>query len=179
MQEANLYTVTVPVFAKALTSLDNILEKLVHHASTKASERRPTPAQAEALLHSRLVFDQFPFVQQVQVACDNAKNGAARLAGVEAPKYEDTEKTIEELEARIEKTLDFLQTIKPEQIIGKESNKIALPYWKGKHLTAFEYATQQLLPNFFFHFTTAYAILRKNGVAIGKNDFIGELPLKD
>jgi hypothetical protein len=177
--ETNLYTVTVPVFAKALTALDKILDKLVAHAETKATERQPGPARAEALLNDRLVFDQFPFVMQVRIACDNAKGCAARLAEVEIPAFEDNEKTVAELKARIEKTLVFLKTIKPEQIIGKENIKISLPYWHGKHTTGFEYVTEQALPNFFFHITTAYSILRKNGVPLGKSDYIGGLPLKD
>jgi len=179
MQETNLYTVTIPVMAKSLGALDKILDKVTEHAATKATERQPVGMRAEALLQSRLVFDQFPFVMQVQVACDNAKGLAARLSGVEAPKFEDNEKTVAELKTRIEKTLAFLNTIKPEQIIGKEDVKIALPYWGGKHVTGFEYVTQQALPNFFFHVTTAYSILRTNGVVIGKSDYIGGVPLKD
>jgi hypothetical protein len=160
---------------KALTTLDAILDKAAAHAESRKTPRR---AFEDALLQSRLVFDQFPLVQQIQVACDNAKAGAARLAEIEVPSYEDNEKTIPELKARIAKTIAFMDTIKPEQIIGKEDIKISLPYWDGKHLTGFEYATAHLLPNFFFHVTTAYAIMRKNGIAIGKGDYIGGLPLK-
>src|SRR3990167_7141771 len=132
----------------------------------------------EALLNDRLIFDQFPLANQIRIACDNAKGGAARLAEVEIPAFEDNEKTIAELQARIAKTLAFLKTIKPEQIIGKEGIKVSLSYWDGKSLTGFEYATQYLIPNFRFHVVTAYAILRKNGVPIGKSDYIGVLPLK-
>lgn len=177
--ETNLYTVTVPVMAKALTALDKILDKVVAHADTKGTERRPGTIQAEALLQSRLVFDQFPLLMQVQIACDNAKGAAARLAEIDIPAFEDNEKTVGELKIRIEKTLAFLKTVKPEQIIGKEDIRVSLPYWKGKHVTGFEYATEYALPNFFFHVTTAYSILRKNGVALGKSDYIGGLPLKD
>jgi hypothetical protein len=161
---------------KALTALDTILDKAAAHAESKKTSRR---GFEEALLQSRLVFDQFPLVQQIQVACDNAKAGSARLAEVEVPSYEDTEKTIPELKARIAKTIAFVDTIAPEQIIGKEGIKISLPYWEDKHLTGFEYATEHLLPNFFFHVTTAYAIMRKNGIELGKGDYIGGLPLKD
>ena len=178
-QETNLYTITVPVMQKALQALDKILDKVTAMAATKALERRPAAYFEDALLQSRLVFDQFPFVAQVRIACDNAKGGAARLAEVEIPAFEDNEKTVAELKARIEKTLAFLKTIKPEQIIGKENIKVTLPYWGGKHTTGFEYVTEYLLPNFFFHITTAYAILRKNGVPLGKSDYIGGLPLKD
>lgn len=176
MQKTNLYTITVPVMTKALTALDKILDKAAAHADERKTARRTFE---DALLHSRLVFDQFPFVQQVQVACDNAKGGAARLAQVEAPSFEDKETTIAELKERIHKTLEFLKTLKPEMIESNEGIKIALPYWQGKHMTGFEYATEYLLPNFFFHVTTAYAILRKNGLNLGKGDYIGGLPLKD
>jgi hypothetical protein len=101
------------------------------------------------------------------------------LAEVEVPKHEDNEKTFAELVARIDKTLAFVATIQPEQIIGKEAIKVTLPYWQDKHMTGFEYATEFVLPNFYFHLTTAYAILRKNGVDIGKEDYMGGLPLKD
>ncbi len=177
--ETNLYTITVPVMMKALGALDKILDKLVAHAETKATERQPVGVRAEALLQSRLVFDQFPFIAQVRIATDNAKGCAARLAEVGITKFEDNEKTVSELKERIAKTLAFLKTIKPEQIIGKENIKISLPHWNGKYVTGFEYVTEQALPNFFFHVTTAYAILRHNGVVLGKSDYIGGLPLKD
>ncbi len=176
MQETNLYTVTIPVIIKALTALDKILDKAAAHADARKTAKRTFE---ESLLESRLVFDQFPFASQVRIACDNAKGGAARLAGIEPPAFEDNEKTIPELKARIAKTLDFVRSVKPEQIIDQEARKISLPYWGGKHTTAFEYATEYLLPNFFFHVTTAYDILRHNGVPLGKGDFIGGLPLKD
>lgn len=177
--ETNLYTVTIPVMTKALTALDKILDKVAAAAASRASERRPAAYYEEAFLQSRLVFDQFPFVQQVQVACDNAKGGAARLAEIEAPKFEDNEKSVAELKTRVEKTLAFLDTVKPEQVIGKEGIQVMLPYWTDKYMTGFDYATEYLMPNFFFHFTTAYAILRKNGIDIGKGDYMGGLPLKD
>jgi hypothetical protein len=174
MQETNLYSITIPVMAKALTALQNIDKAAVHAASKKTPKRD----YEEALMADRLIFDQLPFTSQVRIACDNAKGGAARLAEVEIPAFEDNEKTVAELKARIGKTLAFLKTIPPEQIIGKENIKISLPYWDGKHTTGFEYVTEYLLPNFFFHVTTAYAILRKNGVHLGKSDYIGGLPLK-
>ncbi|MCE9541288.1 DUF1993 domain-containing protein [Candidatus Kaiserbacteria bacterium] len=177
--ETNLYTVTVPVMQKTLTALDKMLDKVAAHTETLANERRPASYYENAILQSRLVFDQFPLVQQVQVACDNAKNGAARLAEVEAPKMEDNETTIAELKSRIAKTLEFLKTIKQADIDGKEDIRVTLPYWGGKYLTGFEYATEYLMPNFFFHYTTAYSILRSNGIQIGKSDYSGGLPLKD
>lgn len=178
-QQTNLYTVTIPPMIKTLTALSAILDKLTEHAGKKQLEWHPAGMQEEALLSSRLISDQFPFVRQVQVACDNAKGAAARLAEIEIPKYEDKEKTVAELKARIDKTIAFIKTVKPEQIIGKENIKVVLPFWNGKHLTGFDYVTEYLMPNFYFHVVTAYAILRKNGVELGKMDFLGELPLKD
>jgi len=178
MEKTNLYTVTVPPMIKTLTALSGVLDKLEKHAKSKQLSWHPKGAQEESLLHSRLISDQFPFVQQVQVACDNAKGAAARLAEIEIPKFADDEKSVKELKARIDKTVKFLKTIKPEQIIGKEGVKVSLPYWGGKSMSGFDYVTNYLLPNFYFHVTTAYAILRKNGVALGKSDYIGKLPFK-
>jgi len=174
-QETNLYTVTIPPMMKALGALSEILDKAAAYAESKKTPKRTFE---EALLNDRLIFDQFPFIAQVRIACDNAKGGAGRLAEVEIPAFEDNEKTVVELKARIEKTLAFLETIKPEQVIGKEAIEVSLPYWDGKHTTGFEYATEYLMPNFRFHVVTAYAILRKNGVPLGKDDYIGVLPLK-
>ncbi|HVV39116.1 MAG TPA: DUF1993 domain-containing protein [Candidatus Paceibacterota bacterium] len=178
MQETNLYTVTIPPIRKSLQALSGLLDKLDTHASAKQLDWHPPKMQESALLNSHLIADQFPLIKQIQVACDNAKGGAARLAEVEIPKFEDTEKTVEELKARIAKTIAFIDTIKPEQIIGKEGVTVSLPFWDGKTLTGFEYVTEYLLPNFYFHVTTAYSILRTNGVAIGKSDYLGPLPLK-
>ncbi len=174
MPETNLYSITIAPIVKALEALSKILDKAGAYAESKKTAKR---SFEEALLNDRIIFDQFPLANQVRIACDNAKGGAARLAEVEIPVFEDNEKTIPELKARIDKTLAFLNTIKPEQITGKEGIRISLPYWDGKSLSGFEYATQYLMPNFYFHVVTAYAILRKNGVPIGKSDYIGALPL--
>src|SRR3989344_3653166 len=179
MQETTLYTITVPPMLKALDALSKLLDKASAHAESKGTERHPGAKHLESLLNDRLVFDQFSFIRQVQIACDNAKGGAARLAEIEMPKYEDNEKTVSELKARIEKTITFLKTIEPEKIIGKEGIKVSLPYFQKKYFTGFEYATEYLIPNFYFHIVTAYSILRKNGVDIGKKDYINGLPLKD
>jgi hypothetical protein len=172
MHQTNLYTITVPPMIRALTNLSGLIDKAVAHAEAKKSK-------IEQLLSERLVFDQFHFIKQVQVACDNAKGTVARVAGIEVPKFEDTEKTPEELKARIEKTIAFLKTIKPEQMIGREEEPIGIYYIPGKCLPAFEYVTDQGLPNFYFHVVTAYSILRANGVDIGKNDYIGALAYRD
>jgi hypothetical protein len=179
MEKTNLYSISIPPMVKAFKALSAILDKAVAHSETKASERQPGSKHMEALLNERLVFDQFPLVRQVQIASDQAKGTMGRLAEIEVPKFEDNEKTVEELKARIEKTISFLESIKPEQIIGKEEMKLPFAYDPTKYLTGLESVTEYLLPNFFFHVTTAYAILRKNGVNIGKSDFTGGLPLKD
>lgn len=179
MQETNLYTVTVPPMIKTLTALSGVLDKASSHAEGKQLEWHPKGMQEEALLNSRLIADQFPLLRQVQVACDNAKGGAARIAGIEAPKFEDAEKTIAELKARIDKTVEFLKTITPEQMIGQEGREVTMPFWQGKSMKAFDYVTGYLLPNFYFHVTTAYSILRSNGVQIGKSDYIGGMPFID
>ncbi len=179
MQETNLYTATVPPILKALKALSAILDKANEHAASKASERRPVGKQMSALLNDRLVFDQFPLIMQVQIATDNAKGGVARLAEIEIPSYEDNETTVEELKARLAKTISFIESVKSEQIIGKEDVKVTLPYFQGKYFTGYDYAVGYLLPNFFFHVATAYSIIRKNGVDIGKTDFIGGIELQD
>ncbi|MFA7310069.1 MAG: DUF1993 domain-containing protein [Candidatus Paceibacterota bacterium] len=176
MKETNLYTVTIPPMKSGLTALMHILDRAAAHAESKKTTRR---SFEDALLADRIIFDQFPLLQQIQVASDNAKGGAARLAGVDVPKYDDAEKTISDLKARLEKTVAFLDGIAPEQIEGQEERKIELSYFPGKHFKAFDYATQYLMPNFYFHVVTAYAILRKNGVALGKADYLTELALND
>ncbi len=179
MEKTNLYSITIPPMMKSLEALAALLDKMSKHADGKQLSWQAPKAQEEAFLQSRLIVDQFPFVRQVQIACDNAKGGAARLAEIEIPKYEDNEKTAEDLKARIAKTLEFLKSIKPEQVAGKEGVKVSLPYWGGKSLDGFDYATNYLMPNFYFHVATAYSILRKNGVEIGKADYMGPLPLVD
>ncbi len=178
MPETNLYSITIPPMIKALTAFSGVLDKAAAHAATKQLEWHPAGFQESALMNSHLVFDQFSFVKQVQVATDNAKGGAARLAEIEIPKFEDTETTVVELKERLDKTIAFLNTIKPEQVVGKENIRISLSYWDGKTLSGFEYVNQYLLPNFYFHLTTAYSILRANGVPVGKSDYMGPLPLK-
>lgn len=179
MSQTNLYTVSVPPMLKTLKALSAILDKSMAHVETKASERQPAAKHMENLLNQRLVFDQFPLVRQIQIACDNAKGAVGRLAEIEIPKFEDNEQTVEELKERIAKTIKILESVKPEQIIGKEDIKIMLPYFANKYFTGLEYVTEYLMPNFFFHITTAYAILRKNGVNVGKTDYMGALSLKD
>jgi len=134
--------------------------------------------EMDVLLNSRLAPDQFNFIRQVQIACDTAKFYAARMTGKEAPVNEDTEKTLPELKARIETVIGYLNSFKAEDFKGAEERKISQPRWEGKYLTGFEFATQHAIPNVYFHVATAYAILRHNGVPVGKKDFLGEMPYK-
>jgi hypothetical protein len=134
--------------------------------------------EMDVLLNSRLAPDQFNFIRQVQIACDTAKFYAARMTGKEAPIHEDTEKTLPELKARIETVIGYLNSFKAEDFKGAEERKISQPRWEGKYLTGFEFATQHAIPNVYFHVATAYAILRHNGVPVGKKDFLGEMPYK-
>ncbi len=155
-----------------LRALDGVLTKGQQYAKDHGMTE-------SALLDACLAPDMFPLKKQVQIACDNAKGGAARLSGSEAPVFEDNEASFDELHARITKTLAFLETIKEEQFADAASRQITLPYFPGKYMTGEGYAVEYVLPNFFFHVTTAYAILRKEGVAVGKADYLGGLPLKD
>jgi hypothetical protein len=132
------------------------------------------------LLHSRLSPDMFDLVRQVQIATDQAKNGSSRLAGVEAPRFEDNEATIEQLKARLAKTVAYLRTLDRKQIDASADREITFPLGptnKG-HMKGDDYLNHFVLPNFYFHLTAAYAILRHCGVDIGKRDFMGAIPLK-
>lgn len=177
---ANLYTTTIVPMMRTLENLLVLIDKGVAFAATKKTERMDF---TDALLNDRLVFDQYPFIRQIQIVCDMGKGAAARLSKQEPPLMPDIEKIADELKARIQKTLEFMKTVAPEKVIGNEEITITMPpYYKkqygGEHLTGYEYATQYALPNFYFHATTAYAILRKNGVPIGKSNYLGQLPLK-
>jgi len=165
------HEMTVVQFSKMLSNLSRCLDKAAAYAEAKKFE----PA---VLLQTRLAPDQFNLTRQVQIACDNAKNGVARLTGKEAPKFEDTEQSVPELKARIEKVIGWLNGIGAQDFKGAEERRIALPYWNGKHLNGQEYFQQYLIPNFYFHVNASYSILRNNGVDVGKSDYMGELPLK-
>jgi hypothetical protein len=165
----SLYDVSIPVFTLSLTNLAAILDKAASHAESKKVDPKVLPA-------ARLIVDMLPLSSQVQIACDTAKGAAGRLAGVEIPKHPDTETTLDELKARVAKTLDFIKTIKPEQLQGAETREIVLQFPSSTlKFTGINYLTNFVLPNFFFHVTTAYALLRKNGVDLGKRDFLGQI----
>jgi hypothetical protein len=163
-----MYQAAVPPLARSLNNLIGILRKGAAHAESRGIE----PA---VLLQARLYPDMFPLVRQVQIATDIARRGLARLAGGEAPAMEDNETGFEELIERIGKTLTYLDTLRPEQIDGSETKEIELPI-RGETLR-FDGQTFLLvfvLPNVYFHVTTAYDILRHNGVELGKRDYLGE-----
>jgi hypothetical protein len=163
----SMYQVSVPRFANILKNLSAILDKAQAHAEGKKIDPL-------VLTSDRLFPDMFPLTRQVQVACDGAKGAVARLAGVDIPKHEDTEKTFDELKARIAKTVEFVESFKPAQIDGSEDKEVLLTIGgKEIKMTGMNYLLGRALPNFYFHVTTAYNILRHNGVEIGKRDFIG------
>ncbi len=162
----------VPQFTKMLNNLSGILDKAQQFAEQKKCD-------VSALLTARLAPDQFNFTRQVQIACDMAKAYAAKLTGKDAPKHEDKETTIAELKQRIQMTVQYLNTIQAEDFTGWENRKVTNPRREGKFLPGNEFAMHQVIPNFYFHVTTAYSILRSNGVELGKKDFLGELKYRD
>ncbi len=164
------YDITVPVFKKMLSNLDHLLSKGQAYIVEKGISE-------ETMLGNRLAPDMFPLNKQVQIATDNAKGCVARLCGIEAPVMEDTETTVTELHERIGKTLAFLESITPEQFEGAGEREVRIKYIPGKHFLGYDYLTQYALPNFFFHTTTAYALLRAMGADIGKTDYLGHLSL--
>ena len=163
----SMYEASAPRFANMLRNLDAILVKAQAHAAAKKID----PA---VLLAARLFPDMLPFVKQVQIATDHAKGAVARLAGVEVPKFEDTEQSFEELRARLAKTMVFVESFSAGQIDGSEEREIALRVG-GQDMTfkGMPYLLGFAIPNFYFHLVTAYNILRHNGLEIGKRDFIG------
>ncbi|MGV3571483.1 MAG: DUF1993 domain-containing protein [Ramlibacter sp.] len=163
----SMHSASVPLLQHMLRNLSHILDKAEAHADARKFD--PT-----ALTTFRLAPDMLPFTRQVLIACDAAKNGIARLSGVEAPKFEDNEATFADLKARIQKTLDYLATVPAGALDGAEAREITFPVGRDKTrtMTGQDYLTLWMLPNFFFHVTTAYAILRHNGVDLGKADYL-------
>jgi hypothetical protein len=163
----SMYQSSVPVLIRFLGNLRAILEKAAAHADASKFD-------AGTLLNSRLYPDMFALARQVQIATDMAKSCPSRLAGLEPPKYEDAESNIAELLARIDKTIAHLKTFKPDQIDGSEDKTVTLNTPRGPlSFKGIQYLEYFLLPNFFFHVTTAYNILRHNGVELGKFDYLG------
>ncbi|HTJ42169.1 MAG TPA: DUF1993 domain-containing protein [Kofleriaceae bacterium] len=156
---------------KLLGSLDACLDKAVAHAQAKKFD-------ADTLLQARLAPDMLPLVRQIQFACDQAKYAAARGAGKDVPSHPDEEKTIAECKARIAKVVTYLETFTGADFADIETRTVSLPRWEGKSMRAIDYVIEHAMPNFFFHVTTAYALLRHNGVDIGKRDFLGKLSMQ-
>src|SRR5262245_43654537 len=165
----SMYEASVPLFIHTLTSLKTLLEKAVAHAETKKFD-------GGVLASSRLFPDMFPLTRQVQIASDAAKGCAARLAGVDPPKFEDTETTLPDLIARVERTIDYLRSVKREQIDGSDERQITIKTPRDTfQFTGLVFLRHWALPNFFFHVTTTYNLLRHNGVELGKADYLGRV----
>ena len=161
----------IQLFTKTLENLEKWLDKAGEHAKERSFD-------VDLLAQARLAPDQFSFVQQVQSACDQAKYAAAYLSGKPAPSHPDTEKTFAELRERIRKCTGFLATVQEKDLAGADERKVAPPWLGGRWLRGHDYLVQVAVPNFFFHMTMAYAVLRHNGVKLGKMDFIGSLPTR-
>ena len=168
-----LFDLTVVQFDKMLANLSALLDKGAAFAESKKIDMA-------VLLNARLAPDQFNLIRQVQIACDTAKLGAARLSGKadSAPVHPDTETTLAELQARIGAVREYLASFSPADFEGVEQRQISQARWEGKYLTGPEFAVQHALPNLYFHITTAYSILRHNGVEVGKKDYLGPMPYK-
>jgi hypothetical protein len=160
------------LFTKTLENLEKWLDKAGEHAKARSFE-------VDVLAKARLAPDQYDFVRQVQSACDQAKYAAAYLGGKPAPSHPDTEQTFAELRERIRKCTGFLATVQEKDLAGADTRKVAPPWLGGRWLTGHDYLVHVAVPNFFFHVTMAYAILRHNGVSLGKMDFIGSLPTRE
>jgi hypothetical protein len=165
----NLYDATIPVFTKLLNQVETWLDKAVAYAG----ERKFDP---ETLLVARLAPDQYSLLRQIQSACDQAKYTVAKLTGKEPPSHPDTEKTLPEVRARLQAVAAYLATFKREDFEGAMERPCSHSWMEGKALRGGDYLDHMALPNLHFHLTTAYAILRHNGVPLGKADYIGHLP---
>ena len=163
----SMYQASIPQLTKMLTNLSNILKKGEEYASAKKIE-------GTVLTGERLFPDMFPLSKQVQIACDQVKNGMARLAGIEPPKFDDSETTFAELQERVAKTIAFIDGIKPAQVDGTEAKEIkfSIKEWHFEFVGE-QYLLTWIIPNFYFHVTTTYNLLRHNGVEIGKADYLG------
>lgn len=166
-----IFQMTVPLQIKGLQSLLGQLKKLAIHADQKKYD-------PSVVLQARLAPDQFPLMRQIQIACDTAKLAAQRITGREGVSFADDEKNLTEIRNRVEKTIEFLQSFSPQDFQGKDEKLITTPRWEGKSLIVIDYCLHHVIPNFYFHLTTAYAILRHNGVELGKADYLGELPFR-
>jgi hypothetical protein len=165
----SIYDMSIPALSRGLTNLSAMLDKAAAHAAAKKYD-------SAVLAQLRLFPDMHPLTRQVQIACDTAKGAAGRLAGVDVPKHEDTETTLDELKQRIAKTLDFLKTVSADQVNSAETRTIEIKFPNGAwKFTALAYLSDFVLPNFYFHESMVYALLRKSGIEIGKTDFLGAI----
>jgi len=163
----SMYEASLPPMIRMLQNLSAILAKA-------AAQAKDGKASLTSLVEARLAPDMFPFARQIQITSDTAKGCAARLAGLDPPSWPDTETTFPELQERIAKTIAYLQSVKPEQVGGSENRKITLKFPdRTVEFTGCEYLTGFVLPNFYFHLTTAYDLLRHKGIEIGKKDYLG------
>lgn len=165
----SMHSASVPVFVRMLSNVLTWLDKAQEHAAAKKFE-------PGVYLTLRLAPDMLPFTSQIQIACDAAKYAVARLSGVEAPKFEDNEASLDELRQRIRKTIDFVRSVPAAQVDGTEDKDIAVPRRDGTLTLKGEvYLKHMVMPNFYFHVTTTYALLRHSGVDLGKRDYLGPL----
>ena len=163
----SMYQASAPIYTHFLNALSGVLKKAAAHAEAKKID-------PSVLINARIAPDMYALARQVQIATDHAKGSLARLAGVDVPSYPDTETTFDELQARIAKTVDYVKTFQPAQIDGTEEKEIVLTFGTQKFpFKGQAYLIQFALPNFYFHTSMAYAILRHNGVDVGKRDFMG------
>lgn len=167
----SLYNASVPQFAKMLSNMERWLDKAAEHATARKFD-------VDTLLAARLAPDQYALVRQVQAACDSAKLGCARLTGKDAPVHPDTETTLAQLKARIQAVVAFLGTLTPADFEGAAARPVTLHFMPGMVISGTDYFNEMAIPNFYFHATTVYAILRNNGVDVGKRDFIGSTNLR-
>jgi uncharacterized protein len=165
----SLYDFSIPVLARGLTNLSSILDK----AAANAAAKKFDPV---VLAQTRLYPDMYPLSRQVQIVCDTSKGAAARLAGIEIPKHEDNEVTLADLKQRVAKTLDFLKTVTANQLKDAEDRVVELKFPNGTFkFSGRTYVSDFVLPNFYFHLSMVYALLRHNGVELGKGDFLGAI----
>lgn len=157
---------------KLLGTVEAWFDKVTEHAAAKKYD-------PNVLLQARLAPDMFPLVRQIQVTCDLAKYAAGRAAGKEMPSHPDTEQTFDDLRKRIAAVVSYLEGFSASDFEGADDRSISLPRWEGKSLDATSYFIQHALPNFFFHYTTTYAILRHNGVDLGKRDYLGPISFRE
>jgi len=156
---------------KLLRNIDGWLDKATAHAAAKKFD-------AEVLLQARIAPDMFPLLRQIQTACDTAKFAVSRVTGKESPSHPDTEQTIADARKRLAAVVAYLESYRASDFEGLEDRRVALPRWEGKSMSALEYFVEHATPNFYFHCAMTYALLRNNGVDVGKRDFLGPMPLK-